>query len=442
MNQEPHVHGAKALSGLIGSLCLLSILILPLISCDSGGAADGATSDSTRVASSDEANTESDDSTKTQPEKKRKERTTSVRTAKAFRGDLVIPVIAEGTIRARRSAEIRSENAGPVVRVHAQEGQTLRKGQLIAKLDDREYEVEAEEARAKYVAAVSLLAIEDESFEIPERPAELQTKVDELRKLETQGVISREERLAREVALDVEAVKQGHYRLDILASRSGIAGARAELERARINLERTEIRAPFSGVVSGLVLNDGEHVTSGQVICTLVNITDLEAEVGVLESDIGFLDVGRAALLSIPALGDTLPVTVDVISPRFDRDSRTCQVLLRIKNTSGRLRPGMFARAVVAGQKFPDRLLVPKEAILTRDGRPLLFKVEDNRAKWVYIDLGVQNDYVVEVKAVLQGGTLEPDDLVVVTNHLTLSHEAKVKVKGVLPTRDPWSPSN
>jgi multidrug efflux pump subunit AcrA (membrane-fusion protein) len=164
--------------------------------------------------------------------------------------------------------------------------------------------------------------------------------------------------------------------------------------------------------------------------------------VGVLESDIGFLDVGRPALLAIPALGDTLPITVDVISPRFDRDSRTCQVLLRLENPTGKIRPGMYVRAIISGQRFPERLLVPKEAILTRDGRPLLFKVEDKRAKWVYLSLGRQNDDVVEIDQVLQGGSLSPGDLVIINNHLTLSHEAKVKVKKTVPVRDPWSHVN
>jgi len=438
MTKATTPHLSSVFLSAFSALLLATLLSLPLIGCGSGGTADGASADSTQAAGSASA-----DSTAEKPKKKKpRERTTSVNVSEAFRSDLVIPVIAEGTVRARHSAEIRTEISGRIVKIHAREGQAIRKGQVIVKLDDREYEVAAEEARASYVRAISLLAIEDESFDVPERPAELQTQIDELLSLEKKGAITREERLAREIALDVAAVKEGHYRLDILASRSGVAAARAALERARINLERTEIRAPFSGVVTELLLSDGEHVTLGQTICALVNNTDLEAEVGVLESDIGFLDIGRPALLAVPALYDTLDVTVDVISPRFDRDSRTCQVLLRLKNISGKIRPGMYVRAIISGQRFPDRLLVPKEAILTRDGRPLLFKVEDKRAKWVYLQLGRQNDDVVEVDQVLQGGSLSPGDQVIINNHLTLSHDAKVKVKKTVPVRDPWSHVN
>jgi RND family efflux transporter MFP subunit len=426
-------------------LIIAVLLILPLAGCGDAGS-DGANAkadaDSTGGGSGEEADAaaKSEDETaeEAKPERKRKERTTSVRVSEAFRGDLVIPVIAEGTIRARHDAELRTELAGRIVRIAVTEGQTMRKGQLIAKLDDREYEVASEEARATYLEAVSLLAIEEVAIEIPERPQDLQAKIDELGDLEAQGVITREERLAREVSLDVNAIKEGHYRLDVLASRSGIAAARAQLERAKLNLERTEIRAPFSGIITGLSLSVGEHVTVNQVICTLVNNTDIEAEVGVLESDIGKLDIGRPALLAIPALNDTVRVKVDVISPQFDSSTRTCRVLLRLQNESGQMRPGMFVRAIISGESFSDRLLVPKEAILTRDGRPLLFKVDGDRAKWLYLKIGQRNDNLVEITGVLQGGSLEPGDRVVVADHLTLAHDAKIKVKKVLPIRDPW----
>jgi multidrug efflux pump subunit AcrA (membrane-fusion protein) len=98
----------------------------------------------------------------------------------------------------------------------------------------------------------------------------------------------------------------------------------------------------------------------------------------------------------------------------------------------------MFVRAIIAGETFRDRLLVPREAILTRDGRPLLFKVEDKRAKWLYVELGEQNDNLVEITKVLQGGALQPGDKVIVTDHLTLTHDALVKVKKTLHHGDPW----
>jgi len=179
-------------------------------------------------------------------------------------------------------------------------------------------------------------------------------------------------------------------------------------------------------------------VMVNQVLFTLVDNVNIEAEVGVLEADVGKIATGGAAILAIPALGDTITATVDVVSPQFNRETRTCQVLMRLKNSDGRMRPGMFARALIAGERFEDRLLVPREAVLMRDGRPLVFKVEGDRAQWLYVELGVNNDHLVEVIGVLQGGTLDPDDRVVVSDHLTLAHEAKIKVRKTVSTSDPW----
>jgi RND family efflux transporter MFP subunit len=372
--------------------------------------------------------------------KKRRERTTSINAARAVRTDLVIPIVAEGKVRARHSAEIRTETEGKLLVIHAGEGEMVRKGQLIAKLDGREREVAAEEARAKYLEALSRLAVEEDTLQIEtQRPPHMQEAIDLLAEMERRGEITREERLAREIAMDVEALKDGTFRIEIVAARSGVSAARTALERARLELERTEIRAPFTGIVTGLLLSEGEQVTKGQTICTVVNNTDIEADVGVLEADLGHLAVGRPALLIVSALNDTLRVKIDVISPQFDRSTRTCQVLMRFSSDTGRIMPGMFVRAIIAGPTFEDKLVVPKEAILSRDGRPLLFKVEGDRAKWLYLRLGKRNDYVVEVERVLQGGTLSPGDLVVVSDHLTLAHDAKIKLRKTVPISDPWS---
>lgn len=368
----------------------------------------------------------------------KQEKATTVNASEVLRANLVKPVIAEGMIRARHTAEIRAEIGGRVIAVHVQEGDAVRRGQLIVKLDDREYEVASEEARADYLQALSLLAIEEDDISYQELAEEIRDEFSDLERLERTGKISREERMAREVELDVKALKDGKFRLEVAAARSGVSKARAALERARLNLEHTEIRAPFDGVITGLTLSKGQLLTLNEVICSIVDNVNIEAEVGVLEADLGFIEVGRRALLAVPALRETLQVQVDVVSPQFDRESRTCNVLLRVNNASGNLLPGMFVRALIAGETFSDRLLVPREAVLTREGRPLVFKVEDDHAKWLYVALGESNDSMSEITKVIQGGTLDPGDKVVVSDHLTLAHDAKIKVRRTVKANDPW----
>jgi membrane fusion protein (multidrug efflux system) len=150
------------------------------------------------------------------------------------------------------------------------------------------------------------------------------------------------------------------------------------------------------------------------------------------------LDVGYPALLTIPAVAHTLPVRVSVVNPRIDTDSRTCKVLFRFENPSTRIRPGMFVRAEIATQILPDMLLVPKEAVLERDKRPLVFKLEGELAQWVYVETGDRNDLYVEITGVAPGTTLEADDQVVVSDHLTLAHEALIKIRKSVTPKDAW----
>jgi RND family efflux transporter MFP subunit len=432
------------LFAIIMTVCLS----LVLAACGSDNqAAESAEGDSTSIATADgsmesdgENYGQGDDKKKDEDkkEKKKKERSTSVRASLAFSGDLVKPVIAEGTIRARHSGEIRTEISGKITSIFAVEGQAVRRGQIIAKIDDREYKVAAEEARSSYLRALSLLAIEEDDLVAQAMAPEMRDELANLERMERNGEITPQERLAREIEMDVQALKNGKFRVEIAAARSGVSQARTALERSKLNLERTEIRAPFNGVITGLTLSRGEQVTINQTICSIVDNVNIEAEVGVLEADLGFVEVGKPALLAVPALGETLQVQVDVVSPQFDRNSRTCEVLIRLEDPSGRIRPGMFVRAMIAGQTFRDRMLVPREAILMRDDRPLLFKVEDKRAKWLYVQLGESNDDLIEITKVLQGGQLAPGDKVVVSDHLTLTHDALVKVKKTVPTSDPW----
>jgi RND family efflux transporter MFP subunit len=418
-------------------LILAALLLLGpgLTACGGDDAGDASAPDSAgngdSVASAGDGDSGDPGDAEDSSAKKPAVRTVTVDAAKVVEGDLVIPVIAEGSIRARASGEVRSEIAGRIDRLHVGEGARVSKGQKIAQLDAREYRVALAEARSQYLEALGRIAVDEETLDSRSVTDKLTEDLAELEGLLERGAISRMEYQERQLDLEVEAVKQGAYRGELVEVRSGLAAARAAKERAELDLERTEILAPFSGVVSGLDLTAGQRVGVNETICTLVDNENLEARVAVLESDLRGLEVGRPVRLEIPALGDTLHVTVDVMSPRIDPESRTCDLLIRFKNPDGRVRPGMFVRASIAGTIYPERLQVPREAILTRDGRPLLFKIDDDTAKWVYVQLGTTNDRMVEIQKILQGGPLEPGTLVVVSDHLTLTHNAKVKVRDV-----------
>ncbi len=383
----------------------------------------GACGESGEVDSS-KVNELAADSTSGETAKKpKKEKSSSVVVAEVIRGDLVIPIMAEGVIRARSSVGIRSEISGRITAIHCEEGQRVRRGQLLISLDERDYSVALSEARSLYLQALSQVAVEENLEEL----------------WEAEGAdLNLTEVMSGDVREQIESLRRGEFRKELAASRTGLAAASAAEERARLNIERCGIRAPFDGVISELRLSKGEWVGANQDIFTITDTVDLEAEVNVLESDLGVLEVGRPVLIAVPALADTFSARVDIVNPILDTNSRSCRALLRINNESGRIKPGMFVRAAIAGQVLKDRLLVPREAVLTRDKRPLVFKVADGLSHWVYVELGERNESFVEIKRAVQGGTLDEGDPVVVSDNLTLTHGTKVKVKRTLKPNIPW----
>ena len=419
-----------------------ALVFLLLVGCagsEVGEEPAAAASASTDAGEGEGAEPKKEDEKK-KKKKKKKERSTSVKVSAALRGDLVLPVVAEGTVRARKSADIPFELSGRITRIWVEEGQRVEKGDRLAALDGREYRLALEEAKSRYLKGLGQLAVEEESYQGGERAERLlEEQRAELARDERAGRLTRDQRLDRELELGMEAVRKGAYRRELLEVRSGLSAARADIARLELQLERTVLRAPFAGVVSELALTAGERVQPGRSLCRLTDDVELEAQVGVLEADLGFVQVGKPALLELPALATQVPATVDVVSPDVDVATRTCRVLLRISGADHTVKPGMFVRAVIAGRTFPDRLLVPAEAVVSRDGRPVVFRVEDKRAHWVYVTLGERNERVVEIENVLQGGPLEAGTPVVIDNHLTLTHEAKVKVKKTVPIADPWA---
>ena len=409
-----------------------AFVILALGGClGSGG--DGSGADSTAV---DDSVSAAADTSKAKP---KKEKSIKVNIGTMRQGDLVLPVYADGTIRTPKSVVIKTKVGGQILDVVVRDGDKVRKGQLLAKIDPREYEITLEESRYRHLQALSQMAAEADTFQVNhEAVKDFTVGRDELDKMKAKGSISREEYANRLLELEMDALQKGAFREAVFQQRTGLAEARMAEERAKLNLEYTQIRSPFAGIVQGLTAVDGEIVSTGAAVCTIFNNELLEASVNVLEADLGHLDQGRPVLLAIPATGDTLRAVVDVISPTLDQATRTCELIIRFSNPEGRYRPGMFVRTQIAGVIYKDKLLAPQSALLIRDNRTLVFKKEGDRARWLYVDIGLQNEQWVEILKVHSGGSLDPGDEIVVSDHLTLAHEAKIKVRKRIPPVDKW----
>ncbi|HOX25691.1 MAG TPA: efflux RND transporter periplasmic adaptor subunit [Candidatus Krumholzibacteria bacterium] len=422
-------------AGVSPAVTLLSagvVVLAGLIGACAGKGGDGAAADS--AAADSTATAEADTGANAKQEKAIK-----VDVGFVVRGDLVESIFADGEIRTPRMLEVKAKIGGQLVEVLVRDGDHVARNQLLARIDPREYRLDLEQSRYEHLRALSQVAAEQDTYSVDlDAVREFAARRAELEAQRDRGALSDVEYQTRLLELEMAALEQGAFRQEVFQQRTGLADARVSEERARLNLEYTEIRAPFAATVQGRQVVVGENIAAGQTICTLFDNEHLEAVVNVLEADLADLEPGRAVRVAVPAVRDTLLAKVDVISPSLDPASRTCEILIRFANPSGRFRPGMFCRAEIAGVVHPDRLEVPKAAVLVRDDRPLVFKRAGDRAQWLYVTTGLENDSWVEILEVHSGGSLAPGDEVVVSDHLTLSHEALIDVRRQVPASSRW----
>ncbi len=326
-----------------------------------------------------------------------------VEAARARRGTFTIWVSAEGQAAALRTASLHAEVAGPVTAVVVREGQFVQRGQLLARVDPQVYQLDLREAVGQLEQAEAEyqdLTLGDDQIQDP-------------------AVLAERQRLAR--------------------IRSGIVGAEARVGKAEYDLAKTQIRAPYSGRIANLVVDVGSRLSVGDSVATVVDVSNIDVDVQVLESEIAALDVGRQATVRFTAFpGEIFRGRVVTQNPVVDPESRYSRVTVRLDNPEARILPGMHALVRIAGRLYEDRVSIPKDAIVERNRRDVVFIFEPyeeggttGRAKWRYVILGLESEDLIEI--VPPGPDddedfVEPGDVVLIGGHSTLSHDARVSV--------------
>lgn len=351
-----------------------------------------------------------------------------VKTAPVTRGDLIISTNANGLVRAAREIDVHSNISGYITKINAYEGKKVNAGDILVQLDDREYQIalkEADdmliEAKVEYGFLMKDAPLDTNSLD---EAVELENEIKDLEEKYKNNSISEEEYLGIKDSLEMKLIFTGAKREELILNKSGFNNARNAKERARLNVEYTKIKAPFSGTVGDFNLTVGQRINSGEALFRLFDTSSLLIDVGVLESEIPKIKIGNQVTIRLNAIpGRTYKGKVDFISPYIDAETKTCKVTIKIIGPDYSVKPGMFAEVYIETEVLTDRILVPKEALLVRDQRDLVFIVEDNLAKWKYVEVGEQNEKFAEI---ING--VNNNDSVIVEGHYTLAHDAVVNV--------------
>lgn len=325
------------------------------------------------------------------------------------REDLVLTIATTGQVRSEAVAELKTETSGTIDSVLVHPGDQVQRGAVLARLDPRPFDLAVREADAALAEA----------------------------NIRLQG------NLASDSILLTNHEDQERQRNAITLS--GIPAAQVRLERAQLDRERTAITAPFDGVVDRVEVAEGSRVAAGQAVATIVDVTHLRVEAQVLEHDLPFVRVGGIAMIATPATaGAPIRGRISAILPLVDTVSRAGRVVVKVGwdddagagsvGAHGRARlrlfPGAYADLRLEAARLPNRILVPARAVIERDGRPLVFVVKGGRAQWVYIVPGRSNGQDTEVLPDSSTGQIPVavGDTVLVEGHLTLTHDAPVRV--------------
>jgi RND family efflux transporter MFP subunit len=312
---------------------------------------------------------------------------------------LWIHVVASGQAEAFRRSVVATRASGIVMQVIARENQFVQAGDLLVRLDTLEASLDLAQARAAL----------------------------------TQARADFEERML--FSGDVLDPIARDERARIIRASSGLEQAEVAVRRAELGMENTQVRAPFAGRVANLHAVEGGFVASGSEVLTLVQLSPIRVDVNVGATELGYLEEGRTARIRFAAIpGEQFVARVASVNPVVDPESGSARVSLVLDNPGERIKPGMFAWASMDARSYPDRILIPREALLERDRRPMVFMASgmdeegNGFSEWRYVTPGQRNETHVEILLSDETSVLRAGEIVLVDGHHTLAHQVPIRL--------------
>ncbi len=285
---------------------------------------------------------------------------TRYRTEPVSRGPLVTDVTATGTVNPVKTVQVGTYVSGPIQAIYADFNSEVKKGQTVARIDPRPFELRVQQAEATLANAHAKVA---------KSAADLKYKTSNLarnKQLATEGIISRD-------LIDTTASSAEQARADVALNQAEVKQAEAALAEARVNLGYTDIISPVDGVVVSRNVDVGQTVAASFQTPTLFliaeDLTQMQVDTNVSESDIGAVAPGQRVTFTVDAYPDRrFEGTVVQVrnAPQNVQNVITYDVVVGAKNEDLALRPGMTANVAVETGRRDEALRVPSAALRFR----------------------------------------------------------------------------
>jgi RND family efflux transporter MFP subunit len=324
--------------------------------------------------------------------------------------DAGTPILtASGYVVARRKAVVSSKIQGRLAQLLVEEGSRVRQGEVFARLESNDYEAAVRRAKATVQHAEADLGEARRQFDLSER-------------------------LAKDKVVSEDTVDANRSKVRLALAQ--LAQNEADLHFNEASLDNTQIRAPFTGVVVKKMAEVGESVapippgvnisTASGAIVALADLDTLEVEADVAEANVAKLGPNQPAEATVEAFPDRkYKAILRQIIPTADRTKATVQVKVTILDKDKDLKPEMSAKVTfLEPEKKKDEsvktppaptVTVPKDAVVTRDGKSVVFEIREGKAKTRPVTVGVERQGQLVIREGLSGGetlVVRPSDAV------------------------------
>lgn len=287
-----------------------------------------------------------------------------------------------GTMTPQQAATLRSEISGPIVQTYVEQGQAVKRGQPLARIDDTAI-------RETVLSAQSALRSAKLTLDNATRDAEREQR------LEAAGAVA---------PRDVEAAQR-----TLASAQAGMADAQSRLTAAQQQLDKTTFRAPFDGLVSERPVNAGDVVQPGTAIVSVVNPASMRLEGSVPSEELSTLKVGTPVLFTVNGYGaQTFTGRIDRINPTVDPTTRQVRLYVTIPNEKSTLVGGLFADGQVATESRQG-IMVPTASVDERGVTAIVLRLRSGTVESVPVQLGVRDNASDQVE--LRAGVTAGDTL-------------------------------
>lgn len=283
-------------------------------------------------------------------------------------------VLSAGTLVASEEVELRSEISGVITKILFQEGTFVRKGTLLVKINDAELQAQLQRSLSRLKLAT--------------------TREERQRKLLAEKAISQEE-------------------YDIAFNELNTLKAEVEIIRAQI--DKTEIRAPFDGVVGLRYVSVGSYISPSTRIASIQNLRPLKIDFAIPEKYATMVRKGDKVLFNTQSVNRTLEGEVYAIEPKIDPNTRTLPIRAIYPNRDLHVLPGAFAEVELLMQQAEDAVMIPSEAVIAELKGQKVFVAKQGKAEPKPVEIGTRTDREVQVLSGLSDG-----DTVITTGILQL----------------------